>query len=168
MVDIPNSVIGSNPSAMNDMSVGILDAELPSSVGFLPVIPTNYSTYLPTNWSSYVQGIGMNQDMNVFGQPMRFGSATFASWSHTVAAPLGLGTNWNIFVRDGDSSDPERLLVHNQLVLVTQHFTSYEGPNIAFQFEVINQQMHFLSTNNSAGTDYQLTPFSLTNWPNIH
>jgi hypothetical protein len=49
-----------------DTSVGILNADLPSSVGYLPVLPTNYSNYLPTNDTSYVQGIGMNQDMRLF------------------------------------------------------------------------------------------------------
>jgi hypothetical protein len=43
-----------------------------------------------------------------------------------------------------------------------------DGPNYALQFDAINEKMHYLSTNNSIGTNYQLTPFSLTNWPVIH
>src|SRR3984957_18558849 len=31
----------------NDTSVGILDADLPASVGYLPLLPTNFSSYLP-------------------------------------------------------------------------------------------------------------------------
>ncbi len=57
----------------SDTSVGFLDSDLPSSVGYLPVVPTNLLSYLPTNSSGVVQGIGMNQEMRVFSQPMTFG-----------------------------------------------------------------------------------------------
>ena len=157
----------------NDTDVGILDSDLPSSVGFLPVIPTNFSAYLPTNSSSYVQGIGMNQDMAVFGQPMTFQDPVFVTWNSINTAPFGLGTNWNVTIRGGDSSNPERFLIGNQLVLVSHNYaltggTGSEGPNYSFQVNAINQTMHYLSTNNSVGTDYVLTQFSLTNWPAIH
>jgi hypothetical protein len=145
-----------------------LNEDLPSSVGFLPVLPTNYFLYLPTNSSSYVQGISMNQDMKIFGQRMHFGDPNNINWNSAGSAPFGLGTNWSIAILPGDSGCPERFLIGNQLVLLTQHFFAVFGPNLASQFDAINQQMHYLSTNNAAGTDYQLTPFSLTNWPTIH
>jgi len=150
-----------------DTSVGILNADLPSSVGFLPVVPTNISSYLPTNSVSIVQGIGMNQDMRLFGQPMKPVNPNVI-WGSANTAPFGLGTNWNVSIRNGDSSDPEMLLVGSQLVLISHNHTPTDGPNYALLFDTINQQMHYLSTNNSAGTDYQLTPFSLTNWPTLH
>jgi hypothetical protein len=149
-----------------DTSVGILDENLPPSVGFLPVIPTNYSNYLPTNNSSYVQGIGLHQDLSLFSQPMKFSSSSIL-WSSSVAPPLGLGTAWNINLFSGDSSNPEMLLVGNRLVLASHNFVFSGGPNYALLISEINQQMHHLSTNNNVGTDYQLTQFSLTNWPAI-
>ncbi|MCX6896030.1 MAG: immunoglobulin domain-containing protein [Verrucomicrobia bacterium] len=148
----------------NDTDVGILDADLPTSVGYLPILPTNYFNYLPTNNSAYVQGIGMNQEMRIFGQPMRFGLSVVA-WSSMATAPFGLGTNWNAAIVGGDSSDPERLLVGNQLILASKHYGPTGGPNYPFLFDAINEKMHYLSTNNSVGTDYQLSQFSLTNWP---
>jgi hypothetical protein len=151
----------------NDTSVGILNADLPSSVGYLPVWPTNYSDYLPTNNWSVVQGIGMNQDMLVFSQPMTFGDPPFVTWDIRSVIPFGLGTNWSVALRGGDSSAPARLLVGNQLVLISHNYTSQGGPNYALQFDSINQKMHYLSTNNNVGTDYQLTPFPFTNWPSI-
>ena len=151
----------------SDTSVGIMNADLPPSVGFLPVLPTNCTNYLPSDGLSYVQGIGMNQDNKIFGQPTTF-SPISVSWNPAATAPFGLGTNWNVALRGGDSSDPERLLIGNQLVLTTQHFHATDGPNLVSQFDAINQQMHYLSTNNNVGTDYQLTTFSLTNWPTIH
>jgi hypothetical protein len=151
-----------------DTSVGILDADLPPAVGFLPVLPANYTNYLPTTFSNIVQGIGMNQDMFLFSQPMTFGMSGFVNWDSSQAVPLGLSTNWNMTLRGGDSSNPDMLLIGNQLVLVSHNSVVRGGPNYASQIPAINQAMHLLSTNNHVVTDYQLKEFALTNWPVIH
>jgi hypothetical protein len=150
-----------------DTSAGILDADLPPSVGFLPVLPANFIKYLPTTTSNLIQGIGMNQDMCLFGQPMTFGNGSFINWNSSKTAPFGLTTNWNVTLRGGDSSNPDMLLVGNQLVLVSHNSYVQGGPNYAGQIPAINRAMHLLSTNNQAGSDYQLTEFPLTNWPVI-
>ncbi|HUA37935.1 MAG TPA: hypothetical protein VMA35_05990 [Candidatus Sulfopaludibacter sp.] len=154
------------PVGFSDTDVGILDADVPPSVGFLPVVPTNVANYLPA--TNYVQGIGMNQDMKLFGQPMTFRIPSLIVWDSSAAAPSGLATNWNVTLRVNDSSNPEMLLIGNQLVLVSHNWQVNAGPNYADQWAAINRQMHYLSTNNAAGTDYQLTQFPLTNWPVIH
>jgi hypothetical protein len=151
--------------ATSDTDVGILNADLPSSIGYLPVTPTNWANYLPT--ANYVQGIGLHQDLSLFSQPMQF-SFSVINWSSQVAPLFGLGTNWDIGLYSGDSSNPEMLLVGNELVLTSHNFTANSGPNYAGQFDAINQQMHYLSTNNAVGSDYHLTQFTLTNWPSLH
>ena len=151
----------------SDTSVGIIDADLPTSVGFLSLMPTNFIDYLPIG-GAIVQGIGMNQDIRIIGQPMSFGSLGQVSWSVNGMAPFGLTTNWNTALRGGDSSAPERFLIANKLVLVADNGSSESGYNYAFQFNLINQTMHSLSTNNSVGSDFQLTTHSLTNWLTIH
>lgn len=156
-----------NVTVSGDTSIGILDSELPASVGFLPLLPTNYSNYLPTNGWSAVQGIGRNQDVRMFGQPMTFSSLA-VNWNANSTAPFGLTTAWNVLLRVGDSSNPETLLAGNQLILVSHNTAVDGGPNYAAIFAQINQSMHFLSTNNYAITDYQLTPYPLTNWPAIN
>jgi hypothetical protein len=140
---------------------------LPPSVGFLPVMPTNYANYLPTDGTSILQGLIMNQGKRICGQPIIFSPANI-NWNPSDAVPFGLTTNWNVAIVPGDSSNPEMLLIGNQLVLVSHNYNSLSGPNYAFQIDAINQQMHYLSTNNAVGTDYQLTTFSLTNWPVIN
>ncbi len=150
-----------------DISLGILNADLPPSVGFLPVLPPDFARYLPTNNYAIVQGIAMNQSWRVFGQPMTFMFPSVVAWDSRLVAPLGLGTNWNIAIRGGDSSDPDMLLVGRQLVLAA-HTSTVQGANYATQFDAINRQMHYLSTKHHTGTDYQLTPFSLTNWPVVN
>ena len=148
-----------------DTSVGLLDADLPPAVGFLPVLPDNFTNYLPTDFETFVQGIGMNQDMCLFSEPMIFAQPNRVSWSILRSAASGLGTNWNVQLRGGDSSNPALLLVGNQLVLVSHNEISSGGPNYACQIPAINRAMHLLSTNNQLKTDYQLTQFPLTNWP---
>jgi hypothetical protein len=151
----------------SDTDVGILNTDLPPSVGYLPVIPANFTNYLPTTSYSYVQGIGLHQDLRMFSQPMTF-VPTSVEWNSSVAPPFGLGTSWNITLFSGDSSNPDMLLINNQFILVAHNFHVGDGPNYAYQIDAINQQMHYLSTNNVVGTDYQLTSYSLTNWPTIH
>jgi hypothetical protein len=151
----------------NDTSVGILDADLPPSVGFLPVLPPNFADYLPTGASTCVQGIGMNQDPRVFSQPMNFSSPPLVVWNSKVPIPFGLPPKWSILLRGGDSSIPARLLIGNQLVLVAHNTAVSAGFNYAYQIDAINQKMHYLSTHNRVRSDYQLTLFPLTNWPAI-
>ena len=129
----------------DDTSVGILNADLPPSVGFLPVLPPDFARYLPTNNTAFVQGIAVNQNWRVFSQPMTFMFPGFVAWDSHGAAPFGLGTNWNITIRAGDSSNPDMLLIGRQLVLVAHTFSVQAGPNYALQFDAINRQMHSLS-----------------------
>jgi hypothetical protein len=149
----------------NDISVGILDADLPPSVGFLPVLSPGYTNYLPCSPTTVVQGVGMNQDLQVFSQPITFQNLADVRWSPLAAAPFGLGTNWNVGIRGGDSSLPVRLLVKDQLVLVTQHHFADSGPNLTLAFGAINQAMHSLSASLGLKSDFQLTPYDFSDWP---
>jgi hypothetical protein len=150
-----------------DTAVGILNADLPPSVGFLPVVPTNLSSYLPEDNTKIMQGIGMNQDMKFFGQPMGFGDPPFVVWNSHAMSPHGLGRDWNVSLRGGDSSNPEMLLIGNQLVLVSHNYSLQGGPNYAYLFDAVNKAMHKLSTHNHVHSDYQLTPCSLAGWPRL-
>ena len=151
----------------NDTTVGILNADLPPSVGYLPVLPGDYTNQLRAAGSGYLQGLGMNQGLQIFGEPMNFAFPPMITWNSSRTAPRGLTTNWNMALHGGDSSNPALLLVGNQLVLVSHNYFANGGPNYALQIEAINREMHYLSTNNQAGSDYQLTLFPLTNWPAI-
>jgi hypothetical protein len=147
-----------------DTDVGILDADVPPAVGFLPVIPANYANWLPPD--DFIQGIGMNQGLMLFSQPMALGRQ-FVVWNTQASSPIGLPKTWNVTIRGGDSSNPEMLLISNQLVLVSHNYYIQGGPNYAAQIGLINQQMHYLSVHNHVGSDYQLTEYSFTNWPTI-
>lgn len=149
----------------NDTSVGLLEADLPASVGFVPVLPRHYTNHLVTGPTNFVQGIGMNQDFQMFGQPLNFSVPGFITWDPGQSVPGGLDKRWNITLRGGDSSNPVFILVENQLVLVSHNYFARGGPNYAVQFDAINAKMRELSRTNNLSTDYQLTEYPLTNWP---
>jgi hypothetical protein len=151
----------------NDISVGILNADLPPAVGFLPVAPPNLVSYLPTDDTAVVEGIGMNQDMRRFCLPTHFGVRDLVLWNTLLAVPNGLGTNWNVAVRNGDSSNPVTLLIGNQLVLISHNTALHAGPNYALEIPAINEKMRYLSKNNHVKGNYQLTVFSLEKWPKV-
>jgi hypothetical protein len=151
----------------NDISVGVINEDVPASVGYLPVLPADFLSYLPTGNFDVVQGIGMNQDLRIFSQPMFFRNGPYVGWNPAAGTALGPGTNWNIALRAGDSSDPDMLLIRNQLVLVAHTAAVNGGPNYAMRIDDINREMHYLSTNNHLKSDYQLTPFSLKDWPKL-
>ncbi len=149
----------------NDTSVGFLDQDLPPAIGFLPLLPDNYTNYLPTEPNSLIQGVGMNQDFCLFSQPMNLSYPGFVAWSSARQAPGGPSTNWNVTLRGGDSSNPDMLLIGHQLVLVSHNAAVGGGPNYAYIQPAINRAMHQLSEKFRAKSDYQITVFSLTNWP---
>ncbi len=151
----------------NDTSIGILDQDLPASVGYLPVLPANFTNYLPATASAVIQGIGMNQDFVLFSEPMNFSVGKMVVWNSGLNVASGLTTNWTRSLRNGDSSNPAMLLIGDQLVLASHNYFSSGGPNYAYQIPAINQIMHQLSKQNHAHSDYQLTEYNLTNWPTV-
>jgi hypothetical protein len=158
----------------NDISVGVLDSDLPDSVGYLPLLPGNYTNWLSTA-PAFVQGIGVNHDYLVFGEAIQLTGTGAVLYYGAPAVPFGLGTNWtscadpqaNCSLRQGDSSDPARLLIGNQLVLLCSAHGAFEGPDYALSAAAINAAMHYLSTHNGLRTDYQLSIMALTNWPKL-
>jgi hypothetical protein len=151
----------------SDTSIGLLDSDLPASVEFLPVLPTNFMDYLPATLTNLVQGVGMNQSFNIFPQPMFFAPPGYVGWNPQLIAPNGVGKGWNIPLVGGDSSNPEMLLFGDQLVLTSHNHWAAGGPNYAYQIYAIDEKMHYLSTNNQCTSDYQLKEYCLTNWPKI-
>jgi hypothetical protein len=152
----------------DDVSVGILDQDLPPSVGFLPVLPANFNDYLPRHPDTPVQGIGQNQDLCVFTHSLMLDDRQSAWWNQDKGVPFGAGTHWNVRIRGGDSSLPVRLLIRDQLVLVTQYHTAQSGPMLATRHAAINRAMRALSAEHRLKPDHQLISVSLDAWPKLH
>lgn len=154
------SVCEQNRIANTDITVGILNSELPTSVGYLPILPNNYLNYLPTGGTHIIQLIGMNQYMRVFSQPSWFDSQTSIYWDHSLEVPLGLSSEWNIKLITGDSSAPERFLINNHFFLISLNQGVPAGQNIIFYKNQINEIMTSLSEKYNKN-NYQITQIPL-------
>ena len=162
---LANTNFGLNPT---DLNVCILNADLPPSVVFFKVLPTNYASYIPslTNNHNRVLGVACNQLKQLF--PKLEARDTSLGLS-AVDDTMWLNSSWNVTVVTGDSGHPIMLPVGTHLALLG-HWTYggvFAGCNSSYadRATLINSAMHYLSTNNSAATDYQLTPMDLSSYP---
>jgi len=149
----------------NDICVGLMDRDLPKTVGYYPVLPKDFVAYTGAGRRVAWQGIGYSQDRMSFSESvfMSTSNACCIGWEPQTPPLFGLSTNWgHKWLRSGDSSNPVRLLVGDQLVLVSVASGVQSGPVISAYFDQINAAMHHLSTNHHLASDYQLTSIDMS------
>ena len=149
----------------NDVCVGLMDRDLPETVGYYAVLPKNFAAYTGAGRRVAWQGIGYSQDRMSFSQSvfMTTSNVCCIQWEPQTPPLHGLSTNWgHKWLRSGDSSNPVRLLVGDQLVLVSMACGVQSGPVISAYFDQINAAMHHLSTNHHLASDYQLTSIDMS------
>jgi hypothetical protein len=167
-----------------DIEVGILNEDLPSSVGFLPLFPANYTNKIPPipftatpDAKSIIECFWYNRFCHAPAASLAFYNYGSIMFNGAVPVPFGI-TDTNLTVCElcaglwsGDSSKPIRTLVGNQIVLLShamqQVFAGTNwvnhagtGPNYALYIPSINATMHRLSASNGC-PDYQLTTVTL-------
>jgi hypothetical protein len=145
----------------NDVQVMLLNADLPATVHPFKVLPTSYTNQLPNAADGHLGSVGMNQDNWVFPKiititpnPVGISALSDSTWGV-----------WNKTIRGGDSGHPIMMLVGTNLVLLSHWWQTTAGPNYSANFAAINASLHYLSTNNAAGSDYQLQPADLSAFP---
>ena len=107
----------------------------------------------------------MNQDMKAFSLAMtlfvRNNNSNSLGWNPKAAPQLGLALPWNVQLKNGDSSAPVRLLINNQLVLMSHNTSLQAGPDYQSLYDQINQYMKTLSEKYGKPV-YQLTTVPLS------
>lgn len=146
----------------NDVQVMILNADLPATVHPFKVLPASYTNQLPNAASGRLALVGMNQD-NVM-MP-KTGSFSYAPAWYVIAPSDSTWGNWSVTIRGGDSGHPLMMLAGTNLVLLSHWWYVVGGPDYSFNTAAINTKLHYLSTNNAAGSDYQLQPADLSAFP---
>ncbi|MGA3265498.1 MAG: hypothetical protein ABSE16_01595 [Verrucomicrobiota bacterium] len=148
----------------NDINVCLLNSPLPSTVHPFMLMPTNYAVYIPgaTN-SPQIQEIGCNQAKAMF--PTLCSGSWANQYSYIAASGLWVDSVWNYTPVVGDSGHPIMALVGTNLVLLSHWYSPVSGPNYVDYEAQINSAMHFLSTNNSLSTDYQISTINLSAYP---
>lgn len=157
---ISRTVVQSVYLGSNDVQVMILNADLPATVHPFKVLPTNYTNQLPNAASGRLEILGMNQ------QDLIFPRVGFTTGGSVIAYSDPAWDGWNQTIIGGDSGHPIMALVGTNLVLLSHWwFSGGSGPDYSVSFDAINATLHYLSTNNAVGSDYQLQPADLSAFP---
>lgn len=151
--------------AVYDVTVALLDEDLPSTIHPLKVFdPTTILDYVPS-WTNYpqIQLIGKDR-MNDW-----FPRLTTAPWSGYITTYSGAvwvtNTAWFKQVSAGTSGHSICAIVGTNLVLAAHWTWSSGGPNYSYWRDVVNDWMHTLSVGAELESDYQLQTIDLSNWP---
>jgi surface protein len=144
-----------------DIAIGVLDSDVPATVSFAKVLPTNWASYLPNiSYAARVPIIIVDQEEKAL-----VGDIVSVSNSLTIAEPVNSQrlAFWESIIT-GDSGSPGFVVINNELVLVTVLtygglFTS--GTFLVPHISAINTMM------NTLGGGYQLSTANLTGFPSF-
>jgi hypothetical protein len=148
-----------------DITVGVLDSEVPSSIGFAKILPSNWNEYLlqsndaPGLLKNQIPCLGIDQEEKalVTGLSLLTNRAIFN--------PLNKEPYTTFYenIIAGDSGNPAFMIINNELVLITIWTFGYGGSGtfLTAQKNAINQIM------NELGGGYQLTEIDLSSFKKI-
>jgi len=160
-----NMIAQTNCPALWDLTIGLLDDDLPPSIGFLRVLPPGWRDLLPTPPATSPLAPPLDLDKHRLREYL-LPIVGFNHWKHAFVADL---VNMNVFVDrnvwfpdwfgragGGDSGHPLCLLVNDELILFT-HYTSVTG-GLPYSDRIadINASMEGLSRAHGAPV-YRLT-----------
>jgi hypothetical protein len=101
-----------------DMTVGVLDSDVPAGIGFARVLPDNWASYLPTLATRPLPTVGTDQEEKLLVRELS--TLTNPPGARAVYA-VPADQQRRAFYEDvisGDSGNPSCLIVGNQLVLL--------------------------------------------------
>lgn len=154
--------------ATSDISVGILDSDVPAGITFATALASGTTKFAPPtsdDWVTYparIPAVGFNQSKQglvvdmVLEQPQGYQGA---DWNLTAfMTPVNAQRKaFNAPIIVGDSGSPIFLIVNTHPVLVTLWWYPNGGPTYRTYNTQVNSAMHTLSVNAGIGTNYQLT-----------
>lgn len=101
-----------------DLTVGVLDSDVPAGIGFARVLPDNWASYLPTLATRPLPTVGTDQEEKLLVRELS--TLTNPPGARAVYA-VPADAQRRAFYEDvvsGDSGNPSCLIVGNQLVLL--------------------------------------------------
>lgn len=135
-----------------DISIGILNSDVPSSIKFAKILPQNWSTYLPNlSLTHKVPCLALDQEEKALILDLYLLNTVVA-----FAIPSN-PTRFGFFesIVSGDSGNPVFLIINGELVILTTWTYSGSGTSILYHKDVINNMMETL------GGGYSLTEINL-------
>jgi hypothetical protein len=146
------------PGLGGDITIGILNSDVPNTISFAKILPANWMNYLPNLNTLYrIPAIGLDQEEKAL-----------------IVELAQLDTNAGFYIPDlnsdryafsegiipGDSGNPVFLIINGELVIITvwSFGGAGGGTNIAYYKDSINALMV------SLGGGYTLTEIDLSNF----
>lgn len=138
-----------------DISIGVLDSDVPASIGFVKILPQNWSNYFPSLSATYrLPCLVLDQEEKaLISELYSLGnSASFLVSNNATRA----GFFENIIL--GDSGNPAFLIINDELVIITvwTFGGGGSGTSILVHKDAINTMMTTL------GGGYSLTEIDLS------
>jgi hypothetical protein len=151
-VIVNRTVISSSQPIVNqDIRIGVLNSDLPSSVIFYPILPNNYKSEKIYHYHK-LPVICWNRLSNALVHDSF--DAGFSGVRYIVST--GSRQPWSSSIVVGDSGQPVFCLLNNQPILLTAHYAATYGPELSdFQTEINNAMT-------TLGGGYQLTILDLS------
>jgi len=152
----------SDSTRISDLSIGLLDADLPASIGFMRVMPPLWRQIMPEAFQTRRPGMAIGDRSRAEVHPI----VAFNHWKHGFVADFaGYGVlldksvwfpDWFGRAAGGDSGHPLCVLANDELFLITLYTTPSGGMFYPDYITVINTEMEDLSRAHKAPV-YRLT-----------
>jgi hypothetical protein len=152
----------SDSKKINDFSVGLLDADLPPSIGYMRVMPPLWRQIMPEAFQTRRPGVAISERSKSEVHPI----VAFNHWKHGFVADFaGYGVlldksvwfpDWFGFAAGGDSGHPLCVLANDELFLITLYTTPSGGMFYPDFITIINTELEELSLAHKAPV-YRLT-----------
>lgn len=140
-----------------DTKVALLDSDLPASITFAKVFPSDLGDYLPTVETASLPVIGIDQQEKSLTREL---SELEGGQIRANTYTQGIFADLSEEIIPGDSGNPVFLLVNGELVLLSLWTSPTTGPAFHSLLTEINAAMTTL------GGGYQLTPIDLSSFTN--
>jgi hypothetical protein len=148
---VVNRTITATATPAGDLSLFLLDSDVPAGIGFAKVLPADWRDYI-SRWGSGIPALSLDYeekalvvDLWALNSEVRFQVPTDATRLAFYEALIG-----------GDSGNPWCLLVNEELVLLGVATSPLSGTSLHWHVTAVNAAMTAL------GGGYQLTELDLT------
>ena len=169
-VTVTRTIIGKKrhpdySSYFPDITIYLLDSDLPESITPCKVLPANYADYMPTG-PKQIAALCLDQEEKALVTDLKSFSSIKASFIYPDTAEEQVLYEGKIV---GDSGNPAFLIVDGELVCITlwTYGGAGAGTFLTPQISTMNQMIVDLDTAAGISTGYTLTEIDLTSYLNF-
>jgi len=154
-----NTVVERTVQAISDFSshdkvIGLLNSDVPNTIKFYKIIPSNWEDYLSIFDNSEVPTIHVNKSRKIF---QRYRVQKYSDYYSLVHKTADINSGEII---TGDSGQPFFHIINGELVLLSVNTSSNTSPGVSDVISDINSRM------TSLGGGYTLTTVDLSEFNN--